>query len=149
MPGGVPNTNNIHNVPRLPNSLVSYQGGQSIWTHRTCHNTYTHTGNTRQPEPQLKSFSCSSAILSHISRDVILSHNSRNVTCLTPISSYNSRNPASRPSRYHQSFVDHAHPKQTKLMPLHHCLALLRSRHAKLASRPPSREHVPPSAKCL
>jgi len=26
-------------------------------TRRTCHNTHTHTGNTRQPEPQLKSSS--------------------------------------------------------------------------------------------
>ncbi|QCD89589.1 hypothetical protein DEO72_LG4g535 [Vigna unguiculata] len=63
--------------------------------------------------------------------------------------SHNSRNPASRPSRYHQSFVDHAHPKQTKLMPLHHRLSLLQSRHAKLTSRPPSGGHVPPGAKRL
>ncbi|QCE01103.1 hypothetical protein DEO72_LG7g2395 [Vigna unguiculata] len=40
---------------------------------RTSHNSHTHTGNTRQPEPQLKSSSCSSIILSHNSRDVILS----------------------------------------------------------------------------
>jgi len=58
----------------------------------TNHNSHTHTGNTRQPEPQLKSSLCSSVILSHSSRDVILSHNSRNVTCLTPIPSHNSRN---------------------------------------------------------
>ncbi|QCD96688.1 hypothetical protein DEO72_LG6g1396 [Vigna unguiculata] len=31
----------------------------------TRHNVYTHTGNTRQPKPQLKSSSCSSAIPSH------------------------------------------------------------------------------------
>ena len=55
------------------------------------------------------------------------------------VRSHNSRNLASRPSRYHQSFVDHAHPKQTKLMPLHHCLALIQSRHAKLTSRPSGR----------
>jgi len=44
----------------------------------TGHNQHTHTGNSRQPEPQLKSSSFSSAISSHNSRDVILSHNSRN-----------------------------------------------------------------------
>ena len=78
---------------------------------------HTHTNNTCQPEPQLKSFSCSSAILSHNSRDVISSHNSRNATCLTPIPSHNSRDTfraitqgtsTSRPSRYHRSLVDHA-----------------------------------------
>ncbi|QCD96727.1 hypothetical protein DEO72_LG6g1437 [Vigna unguiculata] len=99
---------------------------------------HIHTGNTRQPEPQLKSSSCSSAILSHNLRDAIPSHNSRNVMCLTLILSHNSRNLTSRPSRYHQSFVDHAHPKQTKLMPLHHRLALPWSCHAKLASRSPA-----------
>ena len=57
----------------------------------TRHNVHTHSGNTRQPEPQLKSSSCSSAIPSHNSRDVIPSHNSRNATCLNPISSHDSR----------------------------------------------------------
>ncbi|QCD99854.1 hypothetical protein DEO72_LG7g1140 [Vigna unguiculata] len=61
----------------------------------------------RHPKPQLKR--CH------------LSHNSRNDTCLTPISSNNSRDmfcattqgtPASRPSGYQQSLVDHTHPKQ-------------------------------------
>ncbi|QCD83795.1 hypothetical protein DEO72_LG2g4142 [Vigna unguiculata] len=47
---------------------------------RTGHNQHTHTGNTRQPEPQLKGPSCSSAISSHNSRDAIPSHNSRNTT---------------------------------------------------------------------
>ncbi|QCE06134.1 hypothetical protein DEO72_LG9g1145 [Vigna unguiculata] len=61
---------------------------------RTGHNQHTHTGNTRQPEPQLKGSSCSSAIPSHNSRDSILSHNSRNITCLTPIPSHNSRDTA-------------------------------------------------------
>jgi len=87
---------------------------------RTRHNAHTHTGNTRQPEPQLKSSSCSSAILSHNSRDVIPSHNSRNATCLTPIPSHNLGDMfwattqgtlASRPSRYHQSLIDHTYPK--------------------------------------
>ena len=49
---------------------------------RTGHNQQTHTDNTRQPEPQLKGSSCSSAIPSHNSRDAIPSHNSRNTTCL-------------------------------------------------------------------
>ena len=42
---------------------------------RTGHNQHTHTGNTRQPDPQLKSSLCSSAISSHNSRDVIPGHN--------------------------------------------------------------------------
>jgi len=139
--GEVPNMNIIHNILRLPNSLVSHQGGQSILNCRTSHNLHTHTGNTRQPKPQLKSSSCSSAILSHNSKDVIPNHNWRNATCLTPILSHNSRDtfwvttqgtPASRPSRYHQSLVDHAHPKQ-----------------AKHASRQPGGGHVSPGAKRL
>ncbi|QCE03741.1 hypothetical protein DEO72_LG8g1766 [Vigna unguiculata] len=78
---------------------------------RTGHNQHTHTGHTRQPEPQLKGFSCSSAIPSHNSRDVIPSHNSRNTTCLTPIPSHNSRDtfrattqgtPATPPLKHHQ-----------------------------------------------
>jgi len=90
---------------------------------RTSINSHTHTGNTRQPEPQLKCSSCSSVIPSHNSRDANLSHNSRNATCLTLISSQNSRDtfwpttqgtPASQPSGYHQSLVDHAYPKQRK-----------------------------------
>jgi len=83
----------------------------------TGHNQHTHTDNTRQPEPQLKSSSCSSAISSHNSRDIIPSHNSENATCLTPILSHNSRDtfrattqgtPASPPLRYLRSLVDHA-----------------------------------------
>jgi len=71
------------------------------------HNQHTHTNNTRKPEPQLKSSSCSSAIPSH---------NSRNATCLTPIPSPYSmdmfrattqRTPASRPLSYPRSLVDH------------------------------------------
>ncbi|QCE11375.1 hypothetical protein DEO72_LG10g2608 [Vigna unguiculata] len=58
---------------------------------RTRRYVHTHTGNTHQPEPQLKSSSCSFAIPSQNSRDVILSHNSRNTTCLTLILSHNSR----------------------------------------------------------
>ncbi|QCD87346.1 hypothetical protein DEO72_LG3g1880 [Vigna unguiculata] len=65
----------------------------------TSHNSHTYTDNTRQPEPQLKSSSCSSVIPSHNSRDVIPSHNSRNVTCLTPITSHNLSKIAWRCSR--------------------------------------------------
>jgi len=87
------------------------------------HNPHTHTGNTRQPEPQLKSSSCSSAIPSHNLMDAILSHNSRNITCLTPIPSHNSKDtfwattqgtPTSRPLKHHQGLVDHAPPNQEK-----------------------------------
>jgi len=116
---------------------------------RTCHNMHTHTGNTCQPEPQLKSFSCSSAILSHNSRDVILSHNSRNDTCLTLIPSHNSRNmfwattqgtPVSQTSRHHKNLVDHAHQsKQNPILLQQYRLALLLSRQANHAFKPPSR----------
>jgi len=90
-PGEVPNTNIVHNVPRLPNLSANYRGGQSSGPIRMSHNSHTHTGNTRQSKPQLKDSSFSSAIPSHNSRDVILSHNSRNATCLTLIPSHNSR----------------------------------------------------------
>ncbi|QCD90168.1 hypothetical protein DEO72_LG4g1123 [Vigna unguiculata] len=80
------------------NSSQDYQTRQSTTEEdnlagpiRTGHNQHTHTGNTRQPEPQIKSSSCSSAIPSLNSKDVILSHSSRNATCLTPIPSHNSR----------------------------------------------------------
>ncbi|QCD86584.1 hypothetical protein DEO72_LG3g1108 [Vigna unguiculata] len=85
---------------------------------RTGHNQHTHTGNTRQPEQQLKGSSCSSAIPSHNSRDAILSHNSRNTTCLTPIPSHNSRDtfrattqgtPAIPPLSITKSIIDHAY----------------------------------------
>ena len=79
---------------------------------------HTHTGNTHQPDSQLKGSSCSSVIPSHNSRDVIQSHNSRNATCLNPILRHNSRDtfrattqgtPESRPSRRHHNLVGHAH----------------------------------------
>ena len=57
----------------------------------TSHNSHTHTSNTRQSKPQLKECLYSSAVPSHNSRDVIRSHNSRNVTCLPSIPSHNSR----------------------------------------------------------
>ena len=54
MLGGVPNTNIVRNVPRLPNSSTNSRGGQSSGPIRTSHNSHTHTGNTRQSKPQLK-----------------------------------------------------------------------------------------------
>ena len=93
----------------------------------TSHNSHTHTGNTRQFEPQLKDSSCSSAIPSHNSRDAILSHNSRNATYFPSIPSHNlrdtvlsrnSRNTPTRQSlRYHQCLVNHTHPKQQVTSP--------------------------------
>jgi len=91
MPDGVPNTNIVRNVPRLLNSSAITEEGNLPGPIRTSHNTHTHTGNTRQPDQHLKGSSCSSTILSHHSRDVILSHNSMNATCLTPIPSHKSR----------------------------------------------------------
>ena len=132
---------------------LNTEEGNLIGPIRTYHNVHTHTGNTRQPEPQLKSSLCSSAIPSHNSRDVIPSHNSRNATCLTPILSHNSRDtfrattqgtPTSWPSRYHKSLVDHASPKHYKThLPPQYRLALLTSRQAQCASRPPGGERVP------
>ena len=78
-------------VPRLPKSLVNTKVGNLLGSIRMSHNSHTRTGNTRQSEPQLKECLCPSVILSHNSRDVIPSHNSRNSTCLPYISSHNSR----------------------------------------------------------
>jgi len=66
--GGVPNTNIVRNVPRLPNSSARYRGGQSIRTHpyklqlTHSHRQHSPTQATTQgfllfichPEPQLK-----------------------------------------------------------------------------------------------
>ena len=90
-PSGVPNTNIVRNVPRLPNSSTDFKEDNLSRPIHTSHNSHTHTGNTRQSEPQLKECFCSSAILSHNSRDVILSHNLRNAMCLSLIPSHNSR----------------------------------------------------------
>jgi len=125
---------------------------------RTSHNSHTHTSNTRQTEPQLKSSSCSSAIPSHNSRDAIPSHNSRNVMCLTLISSHNFRDmfrattqgtPTSLPTRYHQSLVDHTQSKQNTVLPLKYRLALLLSSQVQHASRPSSGGYVPLGSKHL
>ncbi|QCD87326.1 hypothetical protein DEO72_LG3g1860 [Vigna unguiculata] len=48
--GGVPNTNMVRNVPRLPNSLATTKEGNPSGPIRTGHNQHTHTGKTRQLE---------------------------------------------------------------------------------------------------
>ncbi|QCD83447.1 hypothetical protein DEO72_LG2g3791 [Vigna unguiculata] len=126
---------------------------------RTRHNVHTHTSNTCQPKPQLKSSSCSSTISSHNSRDVIPSHNSRNSTCLTPVPSHNSRDtfraitqgtPASRTLGYLRSFVDHApHSNHDTTLLQQNCLTLLTRRQALPASKSPGGEHVQSGAKRL
>jgi len=126
--GWVLNTSIVRNLPRLSNSSASYQGGQSSGLIRMSHNSHTHTDNTRQSEPYLKDSLCSSAISSHNSRDVILSHNSRNVTCFSPIPNHNSRNTLARWSlRYHQRLVNHAKANKSQILTLHYRLALLQS----------------------
>jgi len=91
MPGGVPNTNIVVMSQDYQTRRLTTEEGNLFGPISTSHNSHTHTGNTCQFEPQLKDSSCSSVIPSHNSRDVILSHNSRNATCLTPISSHNLR----------------------------------------------------------
>jgi len=93
---------------------LNTEEGDLNWPIRTRHNVHTHTGNTRQLEPQLKSSSCSSDIPRHNWRDVIPSHNSKNVTCLTPIPSHKSRNISKSTLETSLKLVDHAHSKQTK-----------------------------------
>ncbi|QCE04046.1 hypothetical protein DEO72_LG8g2079 [Vigna unguiculata] len=91
MPCGVPNTNNIRTSQDYQTRQLITEEGNLTGPIRTRRCMHTHTDNTRQLKPQLKSSSCSSAILSHNSRDAILSHNPRNATCLTTILSLNSR----------------------------------------------------------
>jgi len=104
-PGRVPNTNIVRNVPKLPNSLAKYWGGQSIWTHSYepqiaySHRQHSPIWATTQgflvfichPEPQLKR--CYSELQPkeyHVFnpypepqlKGYVLSHNSRN----TPVS---------------------------------------------------------------
>ena len=101
----------VRNVPRLPNLSTNIEEDNLFGSIPMSHNSHTHTGNTRQSEPQLMECSCSSAIPSHNSRDVISSHNSRNSMCLPTIPSHNSRDtvmshnsrntPTSRSLKYH------------------------------------------------
>jgi len=90
-----PNTNIVRNALTLPNSLVIYWGGQSLWTHPYWSQP-THSHQQHSPtRAQLKGFLCSSAIPS--STRVMLfwaplegcyfELNLRNATCLTPIPS--------------------------------------------------------------
>ena len=130
-PGGVPNTNIVRNVPRLPNSSANYRGGQSSRPIHTSHNSHTHTDITHQSEPQLKDSSCSSAISSHNPRDVIPSHSSRNVTCLTLIPSHNSRDMFGATTQGTLQ-LEPCRPRTPKVnksqvMPLYYRLALLLS----------------------
>jgi len=76
--------------------------------------------------------------------NLIPSHNPRDTFRAT------TQGTSSNPTfKYHQNLVDHAHQKQTVTLPLHYRLALLLSRQAKYASRPPSGGHVPLGAKRL
>ena len=81
----------VHNVPRLPNSLAKYWGGQSLWTHlyklQLAYSHWQHSPIRATTQGSLV-FICHSE---HNSRDVIPSHNSMNVTCLLTIPSHNSR----------------------------------------------------------
>jgi len=138
MPCGVPNTNNIRTSQDYQTRQLITEEGNLTGPIRTRHCMHTHTDNTRQLKPQLKSSSCSSAIPSHNSRDAILSHNPRNATCLTPILSLNSRDtfwattqgtPASQPLRYHKSLVDQAHQsKHNTHLSQHHRLVQITRR---------------------
>ena len=120
--------------------------GNLIGLIHTCNYVHTHTGNTRQPEPQLKSSSCSFAIPSHNSRDVISSQHSRITTCLTAIPSHNSRDMfrattqgtlEGRPLRYPRSLVDRAHQNEQNMILLRqYCLALLMKHQTLSTSRP-------------
>ncbi|QCD82453.1 hypothetical protein DEO72_LG2g2791 [Vigna unguiculata] len=164
-PSGFTNVSRSSHIRTKPVSSQDYQTRQPTTDEgnlsgpiRTGHNQHTHTGHTRQPEPQLKGFSCSSAIPSHNSRDAIPSHNSRNTTCLTPIPSHNSRDtfrattqgtPATSPLKHYQK------PCRTPYEV--HQLGLTAAKspsggHVPLgatASRPPGGGHVPPGAKRL
>jgi len=46
---------------------------------RTSHNSHTHTGNTRQPEPQLKECHVFNPYLEPQLKGYVMSHNSRNI----------------------------------------------------------------------
>ncbi|QCE10401.1 hypothetical protein DEO72_LG10g1631 [Vigna unguiculata] len=148
----------IHATDHTPQRQPTTEEDNLSGPIRTGHNQHTHTGHTRQPEPQLKGFSCSSAIPSHNSREAIPSHNSRNTTCLTAIPSHNSRDtfrattqgtPATSPLKHYQK------PCRTPYEV--HQLGLTAAKspsggHVPLgatASRPPGGCRVPPGAQRL
>jgi len=117
--GGVSNTNIVRNVSRVSNSSAN--------------NSHTHIGNTRQSEPQLKDFPRVHPLSRATTKGFLVF-----INCLEPqlkechvfnpylepqlkwyVPSHKSRNTLeSPPLRYHQSLVDHAHPKQTDILPL-------------------------------
>jgi len=82
MLGGVPNTNIVRNVPRLPKSSAKYWGGQSIWTHpyepqfAQSHWQHSPTWATtqeflvfiRHPKPQLKRCHSEPQLKEHFSK---------------------------------------------------------------------------------
>jgi len=126
MLGGVPNTNYIRNVPRLPNSSVNYWGEQSNWTHSYTplrahsHRQHSPTWATTQEflvfirhpepklkrcysEPQLKEYHVLNPYLEPQLKGYVPSHNSRDTFRATTQGA-----PASWPLRYHRSLVDHA-----------------------------------------
>ena len=125
----------VRNVPRLPNLSTRYRGAQSFWTHpyepqqAHLHRQHSPIQDTTQgflifihhPEPQVKR--CHSQpqhkechvfplYLEPQLKGYVPRHNLRN-------------NPASLSLMYHQNLVDHAHPKQTRILPLFYSLALL------------------------
>ncbi|QCD83534.1 hypothetical protein DEO72_LG2g3880 [Vigna unguiculata] len=91
-PGGVPNTNIVLNVPRLPNSLASYRGGQSFWIHpyepklAYSYRQYSPIRATtqgflvflRHPKPQLKECHVFNPYLESQLKGYVPSYNSRN-----------------------------------------------------------------------
>jgi len=100
--GGVPNTNIVHDVSRLPNSSTNYWGGQSIWTHpyepQLAHSHQQHSSTwattqeflmfIRHPDPQLKRCLSESQLKEcHVLnpypepqlKGYVPSHNSRNI----------------------------------------------------------------------
>ena len=117
---------------------------------RTGHNQHTHIGNTRQPELQLKSSSCSSVIPGHNSRYVIPSHNWRNTTCFNPY-------PEPQLKEHQQShlwsitksLIDHAYRINNPRLQQQNRLAGDTYRQVLPASRPPSGGHVPQGTKRL
>jgi len=122
----------VCNIPRLPNLQTTVEEGNLSKPIHTSHNSHTHTDHTRQSEPQLKECLCSSAILSH---------NSRNATCLPSIPSHNSRDtvpshnsrntPASRSLRY---YTKPCRPRTSKEISHKSCLCFI-TWHCSRASR--------------
>ncbi|QCE10943.1 hypothetical protein DEO72_LG10g2176 [Vigna unguiculata] len=76
---------------------------------------------------------CLPSIRSHNSRDIILSHNSRNA-------------PARPSLRYHPKPYRPYTSKSHKPLPLHYHLALLQRRQAKASCRSPKGSRKPPCA---